>query len=88
MIRDTRLRIDRLKDIAPTTTTPTPAPSVKDLGVPKGTRPGLKSLTLPMPTFHGDLADWRSYWKRFNEYLNKKFPDSHLVNDFHTSTRA
>ncbi len=66
LIRDTRLRIDRLKDTAPTTTTPTPAPSVKDLGVPEGTRPGLKSLTLPMPTFHGDLADWRSYWKRFN----------------------
>ncbi len=35
---------------------------------------GVKSRTLPLPTYSGDLADWRSFWRRFKDYL-ARLPD-------------
>ena len=32
---------------------------------------GLKDKTLPIPTFHGNYSDWRSFWRRLLEYLDR-----------------
>ncbi len=31
---------------------------------------GIKSRTLPLPVYSGELADWRSFWRRFLDYLD------------------
>ena len=30
-----------------------------------------KARMVPLPTFEGDLADWRSFWRRFQDYVGK-----------------
>ena len=30
-----------------------------------------KARTVPLPTFSGNLADWRSFWRRFKDYIEK-----------------
>ncbi len=34
-------------------------------------RQGVKARTLPLPIYSGDLSDWRSFWRRFKDYLGK-----------------
>ena len=37
-----------------------------------------KARTVPLPTFSGDLAEWRSFWARFKDYISKL---KHITND-------
>ena len=30
-----------------------------------------KARMVPLPTFEGDLADWRSFWRQFQDYVGK-----------------
>ena len=30
-----------------------------------------KARMVPLPTFEGDLADWNSFWRRFQDYVEK-----------------
>ena len=31
----------------------------------------IKARVIPLPVFHGDLADWNTFWTAFNEYIKK-----------------
>ena len=71
-IKDMRSRVDRLNSVGsaltiPTSTTPDSLP-------PKTIAQSIKSRTLPLPTYSGDLSDWRSFWRRFKDYL-ARLPD-------------
>ena len=50
-------------DIAPTT-------EVRDVSEDSYRR-DKKARMVPLPTFEGDLADWCSFWRRFQDYVGK-----------------
>ena len=68
-----RRRIDLLKNkvtpILSSSSSSVAAHSDDDSGF--GMRQGIKSRTLPLPVYSGDLADWRLFWRRFLEYLDR-----------------
>ncbi len=73
IVKDMRKRIDQLKKEA------TPAASLSDSSAAahcdedtgSSMRQGIKSRTLPLPVYSGELADWCSFWRRFLDYLDR-----------------
>ncbi len=73
LVNDMRKRFDHLKKEA------TPAASSSDSSAAahcdedtgSSMRQGIKPRTLPLPVYSGELADWRSFWRRFLDYFDR-----------------
>ena len=69
--KDLRKRLTKLIELAtPETPDTAPTTAVRDLSE-DSYRHDKKARMVPLPTFEGDLADWRSFWRRFLDYVGK-----------------
>ncbi len=68
--KDLRRRLTRLKQRATPETSATTPIAVHD-DSEDTYRHEKKARMVPLPTFKGDLADWRSFWRRFQDYVGK-----------------
>ncbi len=66
-----RLQVDRLKSAGSALAITS---SIPPRAIPTKTITQIKSRTLPLPTYSGDLSDWRSFQRRFKDYL-ARLPD-------------
>ena len=68
-VKDLRRRLTKLKQSAKPEPSETATMPEEE---PKGFyRQEMKARSVPLPIFKGDLADWRSFWTRFQEYISK-----------------
>ena len=69
--KNLRKRLTKLIELA-TQDTPDSAPTteVRDVSEDSYCRDKTARM-VPLPTFEGDLADWRSFWRRFQDYVGK-----------------
>ncbi len=68
--KDLRHRLTRLKQRATFETSTTTSIAVHN-DSEDTYRHEKKARMVPLPTFKGDLADWRSFWRRFQHYVGK-----------------
>ena len=66
-----RKRLTKLIELA-TQDTPDSAPMTEVRDVSEDSyRRDKKARMVPLPTFEGNLADWRSFWRQFQDYVGK-----------------
>ena len=69
--KNLRKRLTKLIELA-TRDTPDSAPTTEVRDVSEDSyRHDKKARMVPLPTFEGDLADWCSFWRRFQDYVGK-----------------
>ena len=69
--KDLRKRLTKLIELAtPHTPDTAPTTEVRDVSEDFYCR-DKKARMVPLPTFEGDLADWHSFWRRFQDYVGK-----------------
>ena len=69
--KNLRKRLTKLIELA-THDTPNTAPTTEVRDVSEDSyRRDKKARMVPLPTFEGDLRDWRSFWRQFRDYAEK-----------------
>ncbi len=74
LLKTMRIRVNNIKCAGTPTSSSSPstAATASTTADPATSiRQGVKARTLPLPIYSGDLSDWRSFWRRFKDYLGK-----------------